>query len=91
MHAAVPTLIAAVIIAALLGCILGLHFAELNGDKRRHGPVPVCHRTSAFVDLSTGVVRATEPGFAEFFAETVCNSFTHDGRKSRLHLIPESV
>jgi hypothetical protein len=91
MPAVVPMLIALVVIAALLGCILGLHFAELRGDERRHGPVPVCHRTSAFVELATGVVRSTEPGFGEFFTETLFNSVTYDGRKSRLHLMPEPV
>jgi hypothetical protein len=89
MHHVQDFVLAGLIIAAVVGFLVSVHCADIEACNKV--PVPVCHRSCAYVDLASGLVRGVEPGYTEFFFEHIANSVTVDGRKSRLHLVPEPV
>jgi FtsH-binding integral membrane protein len=89
MHHLYNFVVVGLIIAAFVSFLVSMHCADIRASNGC--PVPVCHRSCAYVDLASGIVRAVEPSYSEFFYEHVANSFTSDGRKSRLHLTPEPV
>ncbi|WP_144106786.1 hypothetical protein [Paraburkholderia sp. BCC1886] len=77
--------------AITLGVGLANAYNKFTRYSRRGGEPQLMHRSCAYVDLGSGVVRLAEPGFSEFFWEGLFNKFTGDERPSKLHLLPDPV